>query len=108
MYRTNHSLFKGSNQLTSVGYMKLFGCYEIGEKRLNMIFKQEILDLEPISSTKNICTRNIEVTKVKNLKDKSKVSNAQDSYIPHTSRWKLNIVNTRTRTIKNFYLFLQN
>ena len=80
---TNHSLFKGSNQLTSVGYMKLFGCYEIGEKRLNMIFKQEILGLEPIS-TKNRHTRNVEVTKVKNLKDKSKVSNAQDSYVPHT------------------------
>lgn len=79
----NHPLFNGPNQLTSIGYMKLFGCYESGEKRLNVIFKQEVLGLEPIN-TKNRRSRDVVVTKVKDIKGKSKVLNVQDRSASHT------------------------
>src|SRR5437764_6899521 len=67
-------LFQNCDQLTSEGFKKLFCCYENGIMRLDKIFRQEILHLEPID-TKGRRAKGIVTTKVTDLKSKAPPKN---------------------------------
>jgi len=69
-----HPLFQNCNQLTSDGFKKLFCYYENGIMRLDKIFRQEILHLEPID-TKGRRVKGIVTTKVTDLKSKAPKKN---------------------------------
>ncbi|RHZ57019.1 hypothetical protein Glove_395g64 [Diversispora epigaea] len=68
---THHPLFQNCNQLTTEGFEKLYRCYQDGIVRLDKIFQQEILCLQAID-TKGRSAKGIVVTKVADLKEKSK------------------------------------
>ncbi|RHZ50930.1 hypothetical protein Glove_487g10 [Diversispora epigaea] len=68
---THHPLFQNCNQLTTEGFEKLYRCYQDGIVRLDKIFQQEILCLQAID-TKGRGAKGIVVTKVADLKEKSK------------------------------------
>ena len=68
---THHLLFQNCNQLTTEGFEKLYGCYQDGMVRLDKIFQQEILCIQAID-TKGRGAKGIVVTKVVDLKEKSK------------------------------------
>ncbi|PKK57315.1 hypothetical protein RhiirC2_826194 [Rhizophagus irregularis] len=66
-----HSLFKNSSQLDREGCQKLFKCYNAGLERLKTIYRQEILQAEPIN-TKGRKAKEIVVSKVKDIKKAEK------------------------------------
>jgi hypothetical protein len=76
-----HLLFKNCDQLTQEGFVKLYGCYQDGVARLDKIFKQEILCLEKID-TKGRRAKGIVVTKVTDLKEKSKKNSKKNANPP--------------------------
>jgi len=66
-----HSLFKNSSQLDHEGCQKLFKCYNAGLERLKTIYRQEILQTEPINP-KGRKAKEIVVSKVKDIKTAEK------------------------------------
>ncbi|CAG8737227.1 2693_t:CDS:2, partial [Rhizophagus irregularis] len=65
---TNHPLFQNCIELTDSSYTKLFSYYDKGKERLNQIYRQEVLRIDPIN-TKGRRAKEVVITKTKDIKN---------------------------------------
>jgi hypothetical protein len=55
-------------ELTDSGYTQLFSCYDKGKERLEQIYRQEVLRIDPIN-TKERRAKEVVITKTKDIKN---------------------------------------
>ena len=80
-----HKLFQNCPELNLEGFKRLYECYEAGKQRLIKIFRQEILELEPVDTTGRRA-KEIVVSKVITLKKAEKEQKQIEKDTHHKKR----------------------